>query len=198
MLSRSVRATRSERSCSLPGDSLIPEPVGSLTHAITIACPPREVWPWLAQMGAGSRGGWYSYDRIDNAGRPSADRIRREFQNIAIGTVFPALPGSLEGFTIVQCQPESNLVLSWTPAHDGAPTVTWAFVLEQLAGRHTRLIVRVRAARGYNVLGLPPWLGVPLIRAGHFVMERRQLLGIASRAESLRSITDGGIQRDAA
>ena len=198
MLSRSVRATRSERRCSLPGDSLIPEPVGSLTHAITIACPPREVWPWLAQMGAGSRGGWYSYDRIDNAGRPSADHIRRELQNSAIGTVFPALPDSIEGFTIVQCQPESNLVLSWTPARDGAPTVTWAFVLEELAGRRTRLIVRVRAAQSYNVLGLPPWLGVPLIRAGHFVMERRQLLGIASRAESLRSITDGGIQRDAA
>src|SRR5687768_4107539 len=97
MLSRSVRATRSEQRCTLPGDSLIPEPVGSLTHAITIACPPREVWPWLAQMGAGSRGGWYSYDRIDNAGRPSADRIRRELQNIAIGTVLPALPGSIEG-----------------------------------------------------------------------------------------------------
>ena len=57
MFYRSVRATRPERTRDLPGDQLIPEPIGSLTHAITIPCPRREVWPWLAQMGAGSRAG---------------------------------------------------------------------------------------------------------------------------------------------
>jgi hypothetical protein len=41
------------------------------------------VWPWLAQMGAGSRAGWYSYDVLDNRRRSSATRI------------IPALPAPL-------------------------------------------------------------------------------------------------------
>jgi hypothetical protein len=195
---RSVSATRQERARALNGDELIPEPVGVLTHAITISCPRREVWPWLVQMGAGTRAGWYSYDRIDNEGRRSAERIVGELQSIAIGTLFPALPGTIDGFTAVRCEPDSSLVLAWTPAPGAAPIVTWAFVLEQLDQRHTRLIVRARGARGYPFCGLPPWIGGLLIRFGHFVMERRQLLGIAARAESLRSTADDGIQRDAA
>jgi hypothetical protein len=149
-------------------------------------------------MGAGDRGGWYSYDRLDNGGRRSAERISRDLQSIAIGTVFPALPGSIEGFSVVQYQPESNLVLGWAPAPNTAPVVTWAFVLEEQSERRTRLIVRVRGARGYRFYGLPAWIGGPLIRLGHFVMERKQLLGIAARAELLRSTGNAGIQRDAA
>ena len=198
MFHRSVRATPQERMLDLPGDQLIPEATGSLTHAITIACPRREVWPWLAQMGAGDRAGWYSYDRLDNGGRRSAERIKRDLQSIAIGTVFRALPGTSDGFTVVQYQPESCLVLAWAPAPNAAPAVTWAFVLEEPDEGRTRLIVRARGARGYRFCGLPEWIGRPFIRLGHFVMERKQLLGIAARAELLRSTGDGGMRRDAA
>jgi hypothetical protein len=62
---RSVRADHRERIRWLPGDELVANPVGSVTHAITIERAPREVWPWLIQRGAG-RAGWYSYDLIDN------------------------------------------------------------------------------------------------------------------------------------
>ena len=71
----------------------IAHPRQSLTYAITIACPPQEVWPWLAQMGSGGRAGWYSYDRIDNGGRHSTDRILRRLQHVRLGTTFPPLPG---------------------------------------------------------------------------------------------------------
>ena len=198
MFYRSVRATPLERTRDLPGDQLIPEPIGSLTHAITIACPRREVWPWLAQMGAGSRAGWYSYDRIDNGGRRSNERIARDLQSIAVGTVFPALPGATDGFTVVECQPESSLVLGWAPAPNAAPAVTWAFVLEEVDNETHAPDRSARGARGYRFYGVPPWIGGPFIRLGHFVMERKQLLGIAERAELLRSTGDGGIQRDAA
>jgi hypothetical protein len=59
---RSVRATPQDRTRALPGDELIEQPIGSLQHAITMRRSRHEVWPWLAQMGAGSRAGWYSYD----------------------------------------------------------------------------------------------------------------------------------------
>jgi hypothetical protein len=87
MWPQSVRATHLERARVLPGDELIPEPIGTLMHAITIRRPAREVSPWLAQMGAGNRAGWYSYDIIDNGRRRSAARIvimqRRQLLGIA-------------------------------------------------------------------------------------------------------------------
>jgi hypothetical protein len=63
---------------AMPGDDVLPD-AASTTRAITIAAPPEQVWPWLVQLGYG-RGGWYSYDWIDNDGRPSADRIIPELQ----------------------------------------------------------------------------------------------------------------------
>src|SRR5262245_66603303 len=129
---RSVRATRAERTRVLPGDEFIANPRGSLTHAITIRRPPRDVWRWLAQMGAGSRGGWYSYDWLDNGRRPSARRIVPELQHPAAGTIFPALPGVTEGFTVAAIEPERLLTLAWL-GPGGAPEVTWTFVLEQPA-----------------------------------------------------------------
>ncbi|MEQ1908334.1 MAG: hypothetical protein ABMA15_05900 [Vicinamibacterales bacterium] len=184
MWPRSVRATHPERTRQLPGDNLIPQPIASLTHATTIRRPPSDVWPWLVQMGAGTRAGWYSYDFIDNGRRPSADRIVSDLQGIAVGALFPAVPGAMDGFHVLAFETARHLVLGWRPAPRSAPIMTWAFVLEERPDRHTRLIVRARGGRGYPFYGLPPWLGLPIIRFGHSIMERRQLLGIASRAES--------------
>lgn len=185
MLSRSVRATRMEAGQPLPGDDLIPQPVGSLTHAVTIRRPPRDVWPWLAQMGAGTRGGWYSYDFLDNGRQPSARRIVPELQSLSVGMVFPAVPGATDGFTLLAFEPERFLVLGWL-SPEGLPVVTWAFVLQETHGS-TRLVVRARGGPDYAFHGLPPWIGQPFIRLVHFVMQRRQLIRIAALAERLPS-----------
>ena len=184
MRRRSVRATVAERTRTLPGDELIPGAIATLTHATSIGCPRRAVWPWLVQMGAGSRAGWYSYDFIDNGRRRSANRIVPELQDIAIGALFPARPGETNGFRVLQFQTARYLVLGSTPASAAAPIVTWAFVLEEIDGANTRLITRARGGRGYPFYGLPPALGRAFVRSAHFVMERKQLLGIARRAES--------------
>jgi hypothetical protein len=181
MSSRSVRATRTEARQPLPGDDLIPKPVGSLTHAVTIKRPRHDVWPWLAQMGAGSRAGWYSYDFLDNGRQPSARRIVPELQSLTAGMVFPAVPGATDGFTLLAFEPERFLVLGWL-SPDRSPLVTWAFVLQELAGS-TRLIVRARGGPAYAFHGLPPWISQRLIRVVHFVMQQKQLIGIADRAE---------------
>lgn len=181
-LTDSVRADPAERRRPLPGDELIPTPLGSLTHAITIARAPHAVWPWLIQMGAG-RAGWYSYDALDNGRQPSATRVVPELQRIAVGTVFPALPGVTDGFTVLAFDAPRWLTLGW-PGPDGAPLVTWSFTLEARGVNSTRLIVRARGARGYRFHGLPPSVSAPLVRFVHFVMERKQLLGIARRVEA--------------
>jgi hypothetical protein len=63
--------------------------------------------------------------------------------------------------------------------------VTWAFVLEAQEPGATRLIVRARGGQNYRFHGLPNWLGARAIEVVHFIMERKQLLGIAQRAEAM-------------
>ena len=77
-------ATDDEVRRPYPGADLIPGGTRSATNAITIDAPPAKVWPWLVQMGYG-RAGWYSWHRLDNWGRASADRIHPEWQAIAVG-----------------------------------------------------------------------------------------------------------------
>jgi hypothetical protein len=177
-----VRATADELAQTLAGDDLIPQPLGSINHAITIHRPPSDVWPWLAQMGSG-RGGWYAYDFIDNGGHRSAKRILPDYQNIGVGSVLPALPEAKHVFVVAQCEAEHNLVLSWR-LPDGRYQTTWAFVLQQPQPNQTRLIVRGRVASGYRPYGLPEWFATRLGRPAHFIMQRKQLLGIARRAEA--------------
>ena len=182
----SVRATREEKRRELPGDELIPQAIDTLTHGVTIRCAPRDVWPWLVQMGAGSRAGWYSYDRLDNAAQPSATRIVPELQHPAVGSIFPALPGVADGFTLLAIDPGRTLTLGWL-APDGTPQVTWTFVLDEISPGITRLLVRARGGPGYRFHGLPLALTRLGVRVVHFVMQRKQLLGIAGRAEALTS-----------
>jgi hypothetical protein len=178
---RSVHATGSERARTLAGDERIPHPVDILTHAVTIRRPPRDVWPWLVQMGAGSRAGWYSYDWLDNGRQPSARRILPEFQHPAVGAVFPAAPGRVDGFTLLALEPGRALTLGW-PGPDGEPSATWAFVVDEAVPGVTRLVVRVRVGRGYPSGPLLPVVRL-VVRLVHFIMQRKQLLGIATRAE---------------
>lgn len=183
MMLRSVHARRDERSRPLPGDEILTPVIGALTHAITIHRSRRDVWPWLVQMGA-DRAGWYSYDFIDNGGRRSAERIVPELQHPSTGDIFPALPGITTGFTLLRFEEERYLILGWSPAPGAAPLMTWAFVLEEPAPGTTRLIVRARAGRDYKPpYGLPPWTVTSLVPLGHFMMQRKQLHGIARRAE---------------
>jgi hypothetical protein len=62
--------------------------------------------------------------------------------------------------------------------------MTWAFVLEPKEPGRTRLLVRARGAANYlPPFGLPRFTLNTLVRWGHG-LERKQLLGIATRAEA--------------
>ena len=185
---RSVRATTDERARTWPGEERIPQAIDTLTHGVTIRRAPPDVWPWLVQMGAGSRGGWYSYDWLDNGRQPSATDIVQHLQHPAIGAIFPGLPGVTEGFTLLAIEHERVLTLGWL-AVDGTPEVTWTFVLDEVAPGVTRLLVRVRGGPGYRFHGLPRSLTRLVVRVVHFIMQRKQLLCIRHRAESTRADT---------
>lgn len=175
---RNVNATDEELAMELPGDAFIARPFGIATHAVTIFKPAHDVWPWLVQMGAG-RGGWYSYDRLDNGGQPSATKIVPELQKVKVGMVFPGLPGVKDNFIVERLDEGHSLVLA-VPGPRGF-LATWAFALEEPAPDVTRLIVRARIA--YRPLGLPKTIGMLGARMVHFIMERKQLNGLVARVE---------------
>ena len=69
------------------GDTLQAHPIFNATRAVTIAVPPASIWPWLVQMGH-DRAGWYSWDRLDNFGKRSAEEIYPELENLPFVDAF--------------------------------------------------------------------------------------------------------------
>jgi uncharacterized protein YndB with AHSA1/START domain len=199
-------ATAVEKHRSLPADRMVPDPIFTSTHAITIDAPVEQVWRWIAQMGAG-RGGWYSWDDVDNGGAPSAMRVVPELQAVVPGDVMPAVPGASDAFVVAMVDPPHDLVLTVPDGH-GGHAVTWEHVLEPIGGGRTRLIVRGRASshwlelartqpaaghhrlfveRAYGVLArLPRPLLLATAGFGHRVMEARHLRGIQRRSTPAR------------
>jgi proline iminopeptidase len=173
--------------------------------ATTIAAPPQHVWPWLLQMGC-DRGGFYSFDRLDNGGRPSAERIHERWQNLREGDRIASVPDASRWFDVAVLVPEQALVLrasltvpnarNFDPA-DGLPHAysdsTWGFFLRPTADGQTRLVVTGKACGSPHALvAVANWL---LWDPAHWVMQLRQFAGLRRRAESMRQ--DGRSVRQA-
>jgi len=185
-------------------EDLIPTPIGRATAAVMIHASPEEIWPWLVQIGSG-RAGWYSYDWIDNGGRPSAVSILPEHQQLAPGDIVPAIPGATDAFIVAVVDPPFHLVLT-VPDGLGGHQVSYEFLLQPLDDEHTRLVVRgavsekwpasirpsstesqpsIFIERVYWVLAhIPRPVKLGLAYVGHHLMESRMLHGIKRRAET--------------
>jgi hypothetical protein len=188
---RPVRPLSDEERRPLPGDALLPDAKGRWTHAITIQASPAEIWPWLVQMGC-RRGGWYSYDGLDNASVPSADRIHPSLQQISAGDLMAWTSTAVEGFFVAEIEPEWALVLQGDAG--GLYRVTWAFVLEPIDSRTTRLLVRASGDYERRSVGLMLQLiGRPM----HFAMQREQLLTLRKRIEAASASGSGSCRLSA-
>jgi hypothetical protein len=167
-------ATDEEIGSALPGDELVARPTFNATRAVTIDAPPDLVWPWLLQVGV-TRAGWYSYDLLDNLGRPSARTIIPELQDLKVGDVVPLSPDGRSGPRVLAMEPGRSMV--W-----GAAEATWTWVLQPMGGSGTRLLTRNRIH--YRWLH-PSIIFNLLIEFADIVMIRRMLLNVKERAEEL-------------
>lgn len=177
-------ATDEEVERSMPGDDVVEDPTFNATRAVTIEARPEEIWPWLVQVGFG-RAGWYSYDWVDNLGRPSAERIIPELQELRVGDVVPMGPGGV-GMRVRAFDP--NRWLLWG-GDDGKST--WAWGLYPIDDGRTRLISRVRLAYHWTS---PAIVFDLLLDVGDIVMMRKMMLGIKRRAEKLARQREGELK----
>ena len=149
-----------------PGAELVPDGERAGTMAVTIDAPPDQVWPWLVQIGW-DRGGWYSWDRLDNAGRPSAREVHVEWQDLAVGDYLEFwAPGAgvMDAYQVAVLEPNRFLGLHGLsdlrgraldpnqPRPSAYMEGLWGFLLNELPGGRTRLVTS-----GYQALR-PRWL----------------------------------------
>ena len=187
-------ASDEEVSRAFPGDDLVADPMYVTTRAITIAARAADVFPWLVQFGQ-NRGGFYAYDVLENLMKldvHSADSIHPEWQDLTVGEDYVTLdPDEYMKMTIaVLDAPHAFVIRSGAPSEAPQPAgdffkgeidFSWAFVVEPLDARSSRLLIRCKgswhntvAAAFVRPFGLEPV---------HFIMEEGMLRGIRDRAE---------------
>jgi hypothetical protein len=187
-------ASDDETTRALPGDDLIPDALYVTTRAITVDAPAADVFPWLVQLGQ-NRGGFYTYDTLENLFHlniHSADTVHPEWQDLTVGADYVSLdPNEVMKLTVVTLDPPHAFVIRTGPpgASPQAPgdyfkgeiAATWAFVVEPLGERSSRLIIRWRAAWAPTVPAR--FANAFLLEPAHFIMEAGMLRGIRDRAE---------------
>jgi len=169
----------------LPGDDLVPESNYQCTRAITILAPAEEIWPWLVQIGQ-DRGGFYSYNWIENLFGLDIHNVYQivpEWQHLEVGDMVRLSPSY--PMEVVAMEKARAIVYKFPPTGRIKQT-TWAFVLNPLNSQMTRLIVRMRL----NTVGAPITTLI-LFDPGHFIMERKMMLGIKEVVEVSRGIAAG-------
>jgi hypothetical protein len=169
-------ATDAEVAAPMPGDELIRRAQFNSTRAISIAAPPEQVWPWIRQIGY-KRAGFYSYDLLDNLGRPSADVLVPELQSIEVGD-WVAMAEPVNDTTAFRVRAFEEP--SWMVWHK--PDSTWTWLL-QPTGDGTRLVTRLKCRYDLDHAG-PALVSIFLMEFGDFPMMRHLLRGLRERAEA--------------
>ena len=170
-------ATPEEVAQSYRGDEILPTPIITWTHAITIDAPPAQVWPWIIQMGD-SRAGFYSYTFIENLVSGSnlyhnASQVRPEWQNPAAGQFIISPMLAIKDYQAGQWELASSVIpdLGWT----------WMWQITPQGDNQTRLQVRMRIQVPAGAASGPVVKNI--LHVGGFVMERTMMTGIQARAE---------------
>lgn len=171
-------ATDEEVRRPMLGDGIHASPSFNATRAVTVKAGPEHIWPWLVQMGYG-RAGFYSYDRIDNNGTPSAEHIIPEYQALKVGDRIPMAANAFA--EVRELDPHHSML--WVFQEEGQwENATWAWGLYEDDTHRTRLVSRLRVSYKWARPSIVPML---LMDAVELVMMRKCLLGIKRRAEKL-------------
>lgn len=183
-------STQSERQMVMIGDPPLGESHYRIDHVVSIEAPVDAVWPWIAQIGQ-DRAGFYSYDWLERAFGAriqNSDSIVTAWQENRVGNLIRAVQPTYLGGVF---GPELGWKIKAMEQGRAMVLENWgAFVVETVGPTTSRLHIRTRGAGVPTVAGIAITpASLLLFEPAHFVMERRMLLGIKSRAESHIGIT---------
>jgi hypothetical protein len=154
---------------------IVDNPSFNGTRAAAISAPAEDIYPWILQMGV-SRGGWYSYDLLDNLGRRSAESMLPEFQNIQVGDLIPMSPNAKDELWVKAFRTD-EWILWWDKKGDS----TWAWGIYPEGEAGSRLITRIRVKYRWFSFSI---LFNLIIEFFDILMMRKRMLVIKRRAES--------------
>lgn len=169
-------ATTEEINRLMVGDELLDDPEFNTTRAVEINASVEQVWPWIVQMGYG-RGGFYNFDHLDNGGKPSADRILPEYQNLKVGDLILPL------LQVAEMEAPTSMLWVFLKGAGGWQYATWSWGLYETEKGTTRLVSRLRQKYVSNSLQERMMWGFQEIT--EIFMMRTCLLGIKHRVEQL-------------
>lgn len=169
-------ATEEEVALRMLGDDVVTKPSFDATRAVTVRARPEHIFPWIVQMGVG-RAGWYSYDWLDNLGRPSAWGITPHLQQPEVGDLIPMSPNGKHGIWIKELEPNQRM-LWW----DKRGYTTWLWEIRAIDEDRSRLITRVRMKYRWRS---PAAVFNLLVELFDWPMMRKSMLGIKRRAEAM-------------
>ena len=159
------------------GDELLVDPEFNTTRVVEINAPPEEVWPWIVQMGMG-RGGFYNFDMLDNAGKPSAVSIIPEYQDLKVGDLILGL------LQVNKIKPNTSILWRFLEGAGGWENATWSWGLYKTENHSTRLVSRLR--QKYNSDSFLESCMYGFQEITEVFMMRTCLLGIKRRVEEYK------------
>lgn len=166
-----VRGTDDER--EYPCDGLLRRADDTYVRACSVEAPPSRLFRWLCQL----RVAPYSYDWIDNLGRPSSPRLTEGLENLAVGQRFMTIFG-LAAFEVDR---HVTLVLIPFAARlFGDIALTYAV---EPRGTGARFIARLRIRYPRGPVG---WLLRRVLPLADAIMMRKQMLNLKALAEGVR------------
>jgi hypothetical protein len=167
--------TAAERKLEFPCDSLLAQSDQTLFRAASIAASRAVVFRWLCQLRAAP----YSYDWIDNFGKPSPPQLTPGLEDIAVGQ------SAMRIFDIVAVEKDRHLTLRLKRSLEASRMfsdvgVTYAVFDDGGAEDRCRLVVKLifkypRGVYGRVMRVVLPW--------GDLIMMRKQLLNLKRLAE---------------
>ena len=140
------------------------------------------------------RAGWYSWDRLDNGGMRSAERIHPEWQTISVGDRLASTPSGQTWFEVAALEPQRFLGLRASidlrrgtsfDARGRRPRfyldAVWGFQLKEWPEGRTRLVVSGYASARPRLLQVIADL--LFWEPAHWIMQTRQFANLKRRAE---------------
>ena len=162
-----------ERTRVFPCDAVLPDAETVGFRGVTVHAPPPVVFRWLCQL----RVAPYSYDWIDNWGRPSPRSLTPRLEQLAVGQTVMTM------FRLVSFETDRHLTITNHLLKRIFGDLAVSYCLFPTAANATRLLVKLLARYPRGPLGAVMRSGLPW---GDLLMMRKQLLTLQHLAESTR------------